>query len=270
MKRFINWLKGLFNRTMDQLEDPEIMLDQAKRDMQTALQQNQEKAVQAITQKNNLEAMLNEQKRKSESLENQATMALKQGKREIATQLMREKMNVDASVAQLQLSYEQALATVEQIKVGIKRQQEGVRKKTSEAMVLKTQWKQAQIQNSISKALDGLTFENQFEGFGAVSEKIREKQSEAAARQELQNESLSMKMMGLEDASRDLEAESELEKLEQRLGMKPATTTEAATTTVSVSTNGTTATDPSSNAPAVSVSEAEKALEELEKRLNNS
>ncbi|MFO0046101.1 MAG: PspA/IM30 family protein, partial [Armatimonadota bacterium] len=184
MKRFINWLKGLFNRTMDQLEDPEIMLDQAKRDMQTALQQNQEKAVQAITQKNNLEAMLNEQKRKSESLENQATMALKQGKRDIATQLMREKMNVDASVAQLQLSYEQALATVEQIKVGIKRQQEEVRKKTSEAMVLKTQWKQAQIQNSISKALDGLTFENQFEGFGAVSEKIREKQSEAAARQE--------------------------------------------------------------------------------------
>ena len=270
MKRFINWLKGLFNRTMDQLEDPEIMLDQAKRDMQTALQQNQEKAVQAITQKNNLEAMLNEQKRKSESLENQATMALKQGKRDIATQLMREKMNVDASVAQLQLSYEQALATVEQIKVGIKRQQEEVRKKTSEAMVLKTQWKQAQIQNSISKALDGLTFENQFEGFGAVSEKIREKQSEAAARQELQNESLSMKMMGLEDASRDLEAESELEKLEQRLGMKPATTTEAATTTVSVSTNGTTATDPSSNAPEVSVSDAEKALEELEKRLNNS
>ena len=145
MKRFINWLKGLFNRTMDQLEDPEIMLDQAKRDMQTALQQNQEKAVQAITQKNNLEAILNEQKRKSDSLENQATMALKQGKRDIATQLMREKMNVDASVAQLQLSYEQALATVEQIKVGIKRQQEEVRKKTSEAMVLKTQWKQAQI-----------------------------------------------------------------------------------------------------------------------------
>ena len=183
---------------------------------------------------------------------------------------MREKMNVDASVAQLQLSYEQALATVEQIKVGIKRQQEEVRKKTSEAMVLKTQWKQAQIQNSISKALDGLTFENQFEGFGAVSEKIREKQSEASARQELQNESLSMKMMGLEDASRDLEAESELEKLEQRLGMKPATTTEAATTTVSVSTNGSTANAASTDAPEVSVSEAEKALEELEKRLNNS
>jgi phage shock protein A len=75
MNRFINWLKGLFNKTMDKLEDPEMMLEQAKRDMQVALQSNQEKAVQAITQKNMLENMLNDQKRKSQTLETQATMA---------------------------------------------------------------------------------------------------------------------------------------------------------------------------------------------------
>lgn len=261
MKRFINWLKGLFNRTMDKLEDPDMMLEQAKRDMQVALQQNQEKAVQAITQKNMLENMLNEQKRKSSSLENQAAMALKQDKRDIATQLMREKMNVDANIATIQQSYDQAVQTVEQIKIGIKRQQEEVRKKTAEAMVLKTQWKQAQIQNSISKALEGLTFENQFEGFGAAQERIREKQSEAAARQELQNESLAGKMMQLEDTSRDMEAESELSKLEERLGLKPTTTTETATQTVSVS-------DAAAGGGAT-VSEAEKALEDLEKRLNS-
>ena len=263
MKRFINWLKGLFNRTMDKLEDPDMMLEQAKRDMQVALQQNQEKAVQAITQKNMLENMLNEQKRKAESLENQAAMALKQGKRDIATQLMREKMNVDANIASIQGSYDQAVQTVEQIKVGIKRQQEEVRKKTAEAMVLKTQWKQAQIQNSISKALEGLTFENQFEGFGAAQERIREKQSEAAARQELQNESLAGKMMQLEDTSRDMEAESELSKLEERLGLKPSTATETTSQTVSVS-------EGLANAGGgATVSEAEKALDDLEKRLNS-
>lgn len=264
MKRFINWLKGLFNRTMDKLEDPDMMLEQAKRDMQVALQQNQEKAVQAITQKNMLENMLNEQKRKSSSLENQAAMALKQDKRDIATQLMREKMNVDANIATIQGSYDQAVQTVEQIKVGIKRQQEEVRKKTAEAMVLKTQWKQAQIQNSISKALEGLTFENQFEGFGAAQERIREKQSEAAARQELQNESLAGKMMQLEDTSRDMEAESELAKLEERLGLTKTPTTEAATQTVSVSEGGSAATT-----GGATVGEAEKALEDLEKRLNS-
>ncbi|MEI8281627.1 MAG: PspA/IM30 family protein [Armatimonadota bacterium] len=267
MNRLINWIKGLFNRTMDKLEDPEMMLEQAKRDMQVTLQSNQEKAVQAITQKNMLENLLNDQKRKSQTLETQATMALKQDKRDMATQLMREKMNVDASIANVQTSYDQAVATVEQIKIGIKRQQEEVRKKTAEAMVLKTQWKQAQIQNSITKALDGLTFENQFEGFGAVTDKIREKQSEASARQEMQNESLAGKMMQLEDSSRDMEAESELEKLEQRLGLKPAATTVDATQTVSV-TDATVA-GATAAAPGASQGEAEKALEDLEKRLNS-
>ena len=58
MGRFFNWLKAIFNRGMDRIEDPEIMLDQARRDMQSALSQNQEKAIQAITQRNQLEKML--------------------------------------------------------------------------------------------------------------------------------------------------------------------------------------------------------------------
>ena len=136
-------------------------------------------------------------------------------------------------------------------------------------MVLKTQWKQAQIQNSITKALDGLTFENQFEGFGAVTDRIREKQSEASARQEMQNESLSGKMMQLEDTSRDMEAESELEKLEQRLGLKPAPIAVDTTQTVSVTDSGVAAPTGAPAAPGATQGEAEKALEDLEKRLNS-
>ena len=75
MKRFFNWLRGIFNRTMDRIEDPDIMLDQAKRDMQAALQGNREKAVQAITQKNRLQGMLEEKKKETAQLERQAAMA---------------------------------------------------------------------------------------------------------------------------------------------------------------------------------------------------
>src|SRR3954464_491815 len=99
MKRFINWLKAVFNRTMDKVEDPDIMLDQARRDMQGALIANREKAVQAITQKNRLQGMLEDARKKSEQLEQQASMALNQGSREIALQLMHEKMNSDATIA---------------------------------------------------------------------------------------------------------------------------------------------------------------------------
>lgn len=267
MKRFFNWLKALFNRTMDKVEDPEIMLDQARRDMSAALIANREKAVQAITQKNRLQGMLEEATKKSTTLEQNAVMALKQGNRDLAQQFMREKMTNDAVLTQLTESYNKAAAVVESVKVAIKRQEEEVRKKTAEALALKAQWKQAQIQNSISKALDGLTFENQFESFGAASERIKMMQSEADARQEMQSDSVQGKLMQMQDKAMDYEAEAELQKLEERLGMKAAPTTTETEQTVSVAaSNG----QPGAAAPTEDQklqSEADKQLEELEKRL---
>jgi phage shock protein A len=262
MRRFFNWVKALFNRAMDRVEDPDMMLDQARRDMQATLVANREKAVQAITQKNRLQSMLEEARKKSAQLESQATMAVKQGNRELAVQFMREKMNHDATITTLQSSYEQAVQTVEQVKIAIKRQEEETRKKTAEALAMKAQWKQAQIQNSISKALDGLTFENQFEGFGAAAERIRDAQSEAAARQEMLGTSLHGKVMAMEDQARDMEAESELSKLEERLGMKPVEAkTETETEAQAVDLGGPGAED------TLQSSEAERQLEELEKRI---
>ncbi len=245
------------------------MLDQARRDMQAGLIANREKAVQAITQKNRLQQMLEEKRAQSNQLEGQATMALKQGNRELASQFMREKINNDAIIGQLQTSFDQAAASVEQVKIAIKRQEEEVRKKTAEALAMKAQWKNAQIQNSIAKALDGLTFENQFESFGAAAEKIRMAQSEASARQEMQGESIQGKIMAMQDKAKDYEADAALEQLEQKLGMKAATppTTQTQTVSVASGANGQAApTGPGTSDPGVT-SEAEKQLEELEKRL---
>ena len=269
MKRFFSWIKAVFNRTMDKVEDPDIMLDQAKRDMQGALIQNRERAVQAITQKNKLSSMLDEAKKKSATLESQATTALKGGNREMATVFMREKMNNDALVTQLQGSYDQAVATVEQVKVGIKRQEEEVRKKTAEALALKAQWKNAQIQSSISKALEGLNFETEFESgsFGAARDRIATAQGEAAARQEMLGTSFSGRVMQMEDQARDMEAESELDRMEERLGMRPAPAPVEQTQSVHV---GGSVPAPDAAADAQARNEAEKQLEELEKRLNGS
>lgn len=251
---------------MDRVEDPDIMLDQARRDMQQALVSNKEKAVQAITQKNRLQIMLDDEKKKAAQLESKAAMALKAGDRELATQFMREKMNHDATITTLQQSYEQAVATVDQVKLALRRQEEEVRKKTADALAMKAQWKQAQIQNSISKALEGLTFENEFGNFGAAQERIREAQSEALARQEMSGTSLAGKLMSIEDKSRDMEAEAELARLEERLGMGTPTTQQPQTVQVTTAPGGT----GTNAAEASAQSEAERQIEELERRLRGS
>lgn len=227
MKRFFAWLKAIFNRGMDKLEDPEIMLDQARRDMTQALVANREKAVQAITQKNRLQQMLDEATRKAAQMENQAAAALKQGNRDLARQFLREKATNDATIATLQTTLAQAVETVENVKVAIKRQEEEVRRKTAEALALKAQWKQSQIQSSITKALEGLTFENEYEGsFAAARDRIADKQAEAAARTEMFSGSIQGKTMAMEDQAMDMAADEELKKLEEKLGLAtPAAST---------------------------------------------
>lgn len=259
-KRFFRWLKAVFNRGMDKLEDPDLMLDQARRDMQEALVANREKAVQAITQKNRLQNMLEEAKSKGATLEKQAEVALRQGNRDLARQFIREKANNDAVIAQLEASYSQAVQSVESVKLAVKRQEEEVRRKTAEALTLKAQWKQAQIQNSIAKALEGLTFENQFEGFGAAQERIRDAQAEAAARQEMLAGSLQGKIMAMEDQAIDAEAEMKLQEMEARLGLGKAPAA-AEEQVVKVGEGG----NPNEDAAA---SEIDRQLEELEKRVN--
>ncbi|MBL8066045.1 MAG: PspA/IM30 family protein [Chthonomonadaceae bacterium] len=223
MKRFFAWLRAIFNRGMDKLEDPEVMLDQARRDMTQALVANREKAVQAITQKNRLQGMMDEAVRKSAQLENQAAAALKTGNRELAKGFLREKATTDSTIESLKGTLAQAIETVENVKVAIKRQEEEVRRKTAEALALKAQWKQSQIQSSINKTLEGLTFENEYEGsFASAREKIADKQAEAAARNEMFSGSIQGKVMAMEDQAMDLAADEELRKLEEKLGLATA------------------------------------------------
>ncbi len=271
MNRFFRWLKAIFNRGMDKLEDPEVMLDQARRDMQEALVANREKAVMAITQKNRLQMMYDEMTKKSATLEARATMALQQGNRDLARQFIREKAGNDSTLTSLKASLDQATQAVDSVKIAIKRQEEETRRKTAEALAMKTQWKQAQIQNSISKALEGLTFESDMDNsFNAAAERIKTAQSETAARQEMMAGSLQGQVMQLEDNAMDMEAESELQKLEQKLGMRAAPAVPALETpqTQPVGLGGAPADGLELPAPKeVPASEVDSQLAELEKRI---
>lgn len=234
--RFFRWLRALFNRGMDKLEDPELMLDEARREMQTAMAQNRERAVNAITQRNKLQQLFDQQQGKSVQLQKQAEMALKQGNRDLARQFIREKQSIDTNLESLQASLAAANETVTQVKTAIKRQEEEVRKKYSETLALKAQWQQAKIQNSITKALEGLTFESEYEStFSSAREKIQGQMAEAQARQEMFQGSIAGKTMQMQDMAMDAAADEELLKLEEQLGLNvPQTQTTATTTTGSV------------------------------------
>lgn len=217
--RIWRYLRALFLGKLDQLEDPEVLLQEAQREMRENMAANRQRAVTAITQKNNLKAMLDEQEKRVATLQAQAEMAVKKGDRDLARRILSEKMTFEETMGQTKVSYDQAVEASEAVKVAIRRQEETVRQRTAEALAKRAQWKQSQIQIEIDKALNGLTFEDESSAWERANEKIRTAQSEASARAELAQAGIQAKIAQLQDDTKDAMAEKALQELEQKMGV---------------------------------------------------
>ena len=79
LSRIMRYLKGLLGFKLDQLEDPEILLQQAQQEMREAQAKNRERAVQAITQKNHLQALADQTQKMVNNLQAKAQKAREDG-----------------------------------------------------------------------------------------------------------------------------------------------------------------------------------------------
>jgi phage shock protein A len=215
------------NVILERDDHPDVLLAQAQTEMRENQAKNRERAVQAITAKNNLQNEVDKTQKIVANLQAKAEMALKSGQRDLARQLLVEKQQYDGTLTSMQASLASANETVEAVKVAIRREEERIRAKTAEAMALKTQWKQSQIEISINKALEGMTTDGTDQAFERASAKISNARSESAARGELQRESLNGRIAGLEDVQANSAADDELAKMEQRMGLAAAPATQA-------------------------------------------
>ncbi len=227
LSRMFRYLKGLLGFNLDKLEDPEILLQQATQEMKEAQAKNRERAVQAITQKNNLQALVDQTQKMVDNLQAKAELALKNGDRDLARQLLVEKGQYDATLQSTKASLQQALETTEAVKVAMRREEERIRAKTAQALSMKAQWKQAQIETSMNKALEGMSADGTDQAFERAAAKISNARSEGQARTELARESLSGRLAGLDDVQASNAADAELAQMEQRLGLATAPTTQA-------------------------------------------
>jgi len=234
LKRFWNVIRSWFGAAVDQMENPELLLNQAQEEMRALHAKNRERAVQAITQKNNLQQMVDDTQKRVDMLQSKAESALKRGDRELALQLLKEKQQYEVTLNTTKESLTAAIETAEAVKVAIKREEEKIRQKTAEALALKAQWKNSQIQIAMNKALESMTgIDDQDQVFGRASAKIKNATSEMKARSELSAGNLANRMNALEMAEGDVAAENELAALESKLGLSatttPQTTVKAAT-----------------------------------------
>src|SRR5438874_3401120 len=100
-KRMWRYLRALVMGKLDEWEDPEVILNEAVREMKENQIKNRELAVQAITQKNNLQAEVDKEERMVAELERRATVSVQAGNRELAKQFLKEKALHDQTLASM-------------------------------------------------------------------------------------------------------------------------------------------------------------------------
>jgi phage shock protein A len=264
------YMRALIMGKMDEWEDPEIILNEAVREMRENQIKNRELAVQAITQKNNLQAEVDKETRMVAELERKAITAVQAGNRDIAKQFLKEKALHEQTLQNMQTSLAQAQDASEKVKVAIRQEEDRIRERTAQALAQKAQLKQAQIQIKINKALDQFQFSDNEQQWTRANERITSMQSEAAARAEVAGTSIDSKLREMEVSSMDVEADRQLAELEAKmsLGGTPAPNYNTASAQQVQTVGGGAAPAANGGTGAQPESEIDRQLRELEDKLN--
>jgi phage shock protein A len=133
-------------------DDPEELLARAQQEMREMHARNRDRAVRAITQKNNLQQLVDETQKRVAILQEKAELAENRGDGEMAEKLRMEAATFLQTLDQTRDSLTQAIAAAELVKEAIRHEEQRIRLKTSQAMALRTQWKALQLQQELVRA----------------------------------------------------------------------------------------------------------------------
>jgi phage shock protein A len=126
----------------------EVLLHLAQQQMREVQAKNRARAVEAITQKNNLQALADQTQKRVDRLTEQINSADDETKQEL---LALRRRHAEA-LAKMQKSLASAIETSENVKLAMRGEEERIRAMTAEALALRIEEKQAQIEIEIAKA----------------------------------------------------------------------------------------------------------------------
>jgi len=158
-------------------DDAETLLQLAQAQMREAQAKNRERAVQAITQKNNLQALVDQTQKTVSRLEEQAEAARQRGDAEREQDLLAERGQYLLTLTQTQASLASAIETTEAVKTAMRREEERIRAQTAQALAMKAQQRQAQIELAIEKSRLGMTTSYASDLFERAQAKIQQTQA---------------------------------------------------------------------------------------------
>jgi phage shock protein A len=237
-RRFWNYLTAGANQKFNEKADPKIQLEQAISEAQDQHRQLKEHAANVIAQQKQTELQLNRHLEQLEKLNANARQAVrmaddaaKSGDAAKATEYTRaaetiatQLVAVEAQVAEMKEMHYSATQAAEQAKAAVATNGQMLQQKLSERQKLLSQLEQAKMQEQMNKAMASLseTVGQDVPTLNEVRDKIEQRYAKAKGMSELTGSSVESRMIEIEQAAQNYEAQSRLDAIRAELGIESA------------------------------------------------
>ena len=122
--RISNMFRAKVNDSLDNIENPILLLDQKIRDMEESLNKAKLSSAQILGNVHEIEKKMANAQRESKDFDEKVKLALSKGNEELAKKALEKKLDADKTYSSLKLSYEDAAKKAEAIKANLRELEE--------------------------------------------------------------------------------------------------------------------------------------------------
>ncbi len=249
-KRMWRYMTARGNAAFNEAADPKVQLEQAIQEAQDQHRRLKEQAANVIANQKQTEIRLNRTMEEYEKVSKNARQAVlmaddasKRGDQEklveytsAAEAFANRMIALENEVEDLKALHLQASSAADQAKAAVNQNSNALQKKLGERQKLLSQLDQAKMQEQLNKAMTSLseTVGDEVPSFDEVRDKVEARYAKAKGASELVESSVEGRMMEVEQAAMNVEAQSRLNELRAQLGIDTGSTpAEAVTETAS-------------------------------------
>ena len=239
MKRWWSYTTAKLTGAFNEAADPKVQLEQAIQEAQDQHRRLKEQAANVIANQKQTEIRLNRTMEEYEKISSNARQAVlmaddamkkgderKLGEFTSAAEAFANRMvGLEQEVQDLKSLHLQASQAADQAKSAVHQNSSALQKKLGERQKLMSQLDQAKMQEQLNKAMSSLseTVGDEVPSFDEVRAKVESRYAKARGAAELNESSIEGRMLEVEQASLNVEAESRLAEIRAQLGITQTT-----------------------------------------------
>ena len=235
IKRSWNYLVALFTGKFNEAADPKVQLEQAILEAQEQHRKLKEQAANVIANQKQTEMRLNRSMEELEKVTRSARQAVlmaedatKKGDAKKAQEytaaaesFANRLISIEHEVENLKALSLQSAQAADQAESAVQQNSTALQKKLAERQQLMGQLDQAKMQEQMNSAMASLSEQvgQDTPSFDEVRDKIEKRYAQAKGAQELQGESIEGRMLEIEQAALNTEAQARLSEIRSQLGL---------------------------------------------------